>query len=247
MAWDGMGARHGCCPASARHLLLQSPPVRLGDLPAPCALQLILLYLPGRTVNLSHTGFHFAASPAGWQQRSDSSHVVSCSLSQSPHAGAAAQPAGWQQVACHCSLHTTASMQSYCFPMQAGEELAAEASHDSASLWTEAGRLAPQGGSPLHIGSGGHNAVPLFQPSPPATLEEAMQRQRRLLHGAEGRRFWQVPKVRVGVGNRAQRGRAPGGTPKVWCLAVQGHNGAAHSPAQRHNCPLTVLFAHACM
>ena len=84
----------------------------------------------------------------------------------------------------------------HCSLLQAGEELAPEASYDSASLWTETGRLAPQGGSPLHASRSRHSAVPLFQPSPPATLEEAMQRQRRLLHGEERRHFWQVPKVR---------------------------------------------------
>ena len=81
-------------------------------------------------------------------------------------------------------------------PLQAGEELAPEASYDSASLWTEAGRLAPQGASAVHTSRSGHSAVPQFQSSPPATLEEAMQRQRRLLHGAERRRFGRVPKVR---------------------------------------------------
>ena len=87
-------------------------------------------------------------------------------------------------------------MRCHCSTPQAGDELAPEASYDSASLWTEAGRLAPQGGNPSHTGRSGHSAVPQFQPSPPATLEEAMQRQRRLLHGAERRRFGQVPKVR---------------------------------------------------
>ncbi len=55
-------------------------------------------------------------------------------------------------------------------------------------LWSEDGFIKADSRHNLHRGR-------VYRASPPGHLQEALARQRRLLHGQELRQYWNLPKV----------------------------------------------------
>jgi len=55
-------------------------------------------------------------------------------------------------------------------------------------LWSEDGFIKAGSRHNLHKGQ-------VYRASPPGHLQEALARQRRLLHGQELRQYWNLPKV----------------------------------------------------
>jgi len=57
-------------------------------------------------------------------------------------------------------------------------------------LWSEDGFIKAGSRHNLHKGQ-------VYRASPPGHLQEALARQRRLLHGQELRQYWNLPKVKI--------------------------------------------------
>ena len=77
-----------------------------------------------------------------------------------------------------------------CLQQVPKHDTAQAASHRSEDFWNEDGLI--RAGSRQNMRKG-----QIYRASPPANLQEALDRQRRLLHGQDLRNYWNVPKVTV--------------------------------------------------
>lgn len=71
-----------------------------------------------------------------------------------------------------------------------GRDAAGGTSYRTETLWSEEGAI--RAGSRQNMRKG-----QVYRASPPADLAEALDRQRRLLHGQDLRNYWNLPKVLI--------------------------------------------------